>query len=71
MLGFTLRRITVQQIKDYTDEQLLNITEEIYSDLQNAAETQPNSEWHEDCFGAMCVAAQEMNARGLKRKENV
>jgi len=54
-------------IASLTSDQILDAMEVCVKDLADAAETQPNSEWHESCFAAAALYCEEMGKRGLKR----
>ena len=49
-----------------SDEQVLQIARMVDTDLTDAAENQCGSEWHQECFAAAFITAQEMNKRGIK-----
>lgn len=53
-------------MSSFTDDELRTQAIDCRNDLKKAAEYQPESEWHETCFAAMLIYAQEMNRRGLK-----
>ena len=62
--------MNVQEYFDsLSDNQVLELAEECNSDLLKASSDNPESEWHEACFAAMVLTAQEMNKRGLKREQ--
>jgi hypothetical protein len=39
-----------------------------YDDLQIAANMEHNSNWHESCFAAAVMFAQELNRRGIEMR---
>lgn len=53
------------QLSEYTDNELINEFKEAIGKLEAAAENEPNSEWHESCFAATFLFAEEMGKRGL------
>jgi hypothetical protein len=53
-------------LHDLTDAELLAKVEEAKTDLSNAAEDEPNSEWHGSCFAGLLMLCQEASRRGLK-----
>jgi len=50
-----------------TDQELLAWLDTVATDLAQAAETAPNSEWHEACFAAAVAFSQEASRRGIRR----
>lgn len=54
-------------LQDFTDQELFQWMDMAHADLMKAAEEQPNSEWHADCFFAMLTLCNEANRRGIKR----
>lgn len=48
------------------DEQLKEWLEMAKLDLEHAANSEPDSEWHQSCFAAVCMIAQELVKRGIK-----
>jgi hypothetical protein len=48
-----------------SDTDLVDNHRQAFSDLAEAARTQRNSEWHQACFAATIVYAEEMVKRGL------
>ena len=60
--------MTTNYFKDMADSVLLDFAEAVYLELIEVADTQPESEEHEECFAALLITAQEMVKRGLKRK---
>ncbi|HEY5800338.1 MAG TPA: hypothetical protein VIT92_08955 [Burkholderiaceae bacterium] len=53
-------------LEDLSDESLLAACREAQDDLAEAANTEPNSEWHEACFAGLVVLTTEMTKRGLR-----
>lgn len=49
-----------------TDDELQLELATASRDLEVAAESEPNSEWHEACFAGCLLLAQEMSKRGIK-----
>jgi len=65
---------TNQKIEDYlktlSDDKLLDKLTLAGVDLQEAAEKQKNSEWHEECFAGYVVFCNEAKKRGLSITPN-
>lgn len=55
-----------EYMNDMSDDELIKATKEAYNDLTIAAKDEPNSEWHQSCFAATILFADEMAKRGLK-----
>lgn len=50
-----------------SDDELQELYDEAYTNLQHAAEHEPNSEWHEACFaGAMSLALEKFDREQRK-----
>lgn len=56
-------------LADLTDKELLAAGQEAVDDLTKAALTQPGSDWHQACFAATVIYAEELSRRGLRLKE--
>jgi len=56
-----------EYIASLDNDTLLNRGESAFKDLAEASEVEPNSEWHESCFAASLLFAEEINRRGLQR----
>jgi len=61
----------VDEFSDMSDDEVLYWFEEACSDLAEVAAKEPNTEWHECCFAATIVLADEMSKRNLNRKAQV
>jgi hypothetical protein len=59
-----MRQVSV--IKEMSNEELKAFVKEAGEDLEKAAETERNSEWHEACFAAVLMGTMEMNRRGIQ-----
>ena len=49
-----------------TDQEILDGLRQAVVDTEDAARELNNSEWHEQCFAAAVVYAQEATRRGIK-----
>lgn len=58
--------MTTNDPKEMTDAEVLEWAKMAEGDLQEAANTQRNSEWHDACFAACVVLSQEMTRRGIR-----
>ena len=67
------RAMTREELDAYLagigDDDLLCRMREAGADLEHAAESEPDSEWHAACFAGALVYAQEASRRGLPRKK--
>jgi len=54
-------------IKDFSDDELQAWIAMCKKDLLKAADSENNSEWHEACFCALALLAQEKNRRASAR----
>lgn len=50
-------------LEEYDDGELLNLRDSVMSDLKAAAENNPESEWHQECFAAAVMVANEIKSR--------
>jgi hypothetical protein len=55
-----------EHLDGLSDAELVSALKIAKEDLAKAAATQRNSEWHESCFAAVYLFADEMGKRGLK-----
>lgn len=53
-------------VSTYSDKELKSAFDEAKIDLENAANTERNSEWHEACFAAVIILAQEIARRRIR-----
>ncbi len=53
-------------ISEMNDKELLSWLAIANADLALVSKNDPNSEWHEECFAATVLLAQEANKRGVK-----
>lgn len=60
------RKFTADYLANMTDADLVRVGAVAYDDTKRASEEQNNSEWHSQCFAALCVFAHEANRRGIK-----
>lgn len=60
----------MEELKNYSDDALRQLANEIVEDLEKASVRDENydPEWHESCFAAICVVGSEMLSRGLRRQ---
>ncbi len=58
----------INHLDSLSNEQLLEAFETAQADLAQAAEKEPNSEWHESCFAALFIYCTEIGRRGLRRQ---
>ena len=58
---------TAEYLAALTDRELLDALDVAKEDLQDAADTQQNSEWHGSCFAGVIVMAAEAQKRGISR----
>ena len=49
-----------------SNEQLIAAVKQAQDDLNEAANTSPNSERHQECFAGLYIYANEAQVRGLK-----
>lgn len=53
-------------ITSFSDEELINAANTCVDDLKDVSESDPQSEWHGECFAALLYYTQELNKRGIK-----
>lgn len=56
---------TREFIQGMSDQELMQWMDDAVEDCNEAAESAPNSEWHEACFAAVCLLVEEIARRGL------
>lgn len=56
----------MEEIAELSDDQLLVAFNEAREDLAKAAHDEPNSEWHQCCFAATVIYAQELLDREIR-----
>lgn len=55
-----------EDLKEMNDQALADFFDEVKVDLKQASEDQPESEWHQACFAAALIVADEIQSRRLK-----
>lgn len=60
---------TQELLDDMTDFELLAWYDEAKKNLENVADKERDSEWHNTCFAALFVIRTEMNKRGFSDRK--